>query len=81
MFDLETVELTWKCQDGKHEEMIRTVYNLIENVLPCLSLDIINLFFQKVSQESRIDEKYLLFLKQFTITALEKQYHSLELQW
>lgn len=79
MFDYETVELTWKCQDGKHEEMIRTVYNLIENVLPYLNLDVINLFFSKVSQESRIDEKYLLFLKQFTLTALEKQYKSLEL--
>lgn len=25
-FTAETVELVWKCQAGKHEEMVRTVY-------------------------------------------------------
>lgn len=28
-FDAQTVSLVWKCQLGKHEEMVRTVYNLI----------------------------------------------------
>lgn len=49
MLDESTVELTWRCQDGKHEEMIRTVYNLIEQVLPSLSLEVVNMFFAKVS--------------------------------
>ena len=25
----EIVDMIWKCQQGKHEEMVRTVYNLI----------------------------------------------------
>lgn len=29
----------------------------------------------------RVDEKYIVFLKQFTLTALEKQYKTLEMQW
>lgn len=72
MFDESTVELTWRCQDGKHEEMIRTVYGLIENVLPALSLEVINMFFAKMCQQQNFDEKYILFLKQFTIIALQK---------
>ena len=32
----DTVDLMWKCQLGKHEEMVRTVYNLIQEVLPGL---------------------------------------------
>jgi hypothetical protein len=72
MFDESTVELIWRCQDGKHEEMIRTVYGLIENVLPALSLEVINMFFAKMCQQQNFDEKYILFLKQFTIIALQK---------
>lgn len=66
MFDESTVELTWSCQDGKHEEMIRTVYTLIEQTLPSLPLEVINLFFTKINQEQRYDEKFLTFLKQFS---------------
>lgn len=75
MLDEATIELIWKCQDGKHEEMIRTVYNLIEQVLPSLNIKIVNFLFLKIQQEQRIDEKFILFLKQFTFSALEKQYH------
>ena len=28
-FDGAAVEIVWACQMGKHEEMVRTVYNLI----------------------------------------------------
>jgi len=63
VLDEATVELLWRCQDGKHEEMIRTVYNLIEQVLHHVNLDVVNLFFAKISQEHNYDEKYLLFLR------------------
>jgi len=36
-FDAQTVSLVWKCQMGKHEEMVRTVYNLIQEILPFLN--------------------------------------------
>lgn len=48
---------------GKHEEMVRTVFKLIEEVQPELTLDVIDLFFAKVEQNKIIDEKFLLFLK------------------
>jgi hypothetical protein len=50
-------------------------------VLPSLDLEVINMFFAKVSQETRQDEKYLLFLKHFTFIALDKQYYKLDAQW
>jgi hypothetical protein len=31
-FDDETVNLLWKAQEGKFEDMVRAVYNLIEDV-------------------------------------------------
>jgi len=48
LFDESIVELIWKCQQGKHEEMVRTVYNLIQEVLPYLTLPIIDSFFEKI---------------------------------
>jgi len=48
IFDESIVELIWKCQQGKHEEMVRTVYNLIQEVLPYLTLPIIDSFFEKI---------------------------------
>jgi hypothetical protein len=61
--------------------MVRTVYNLIEQVIPYLKLDVIDLFFAKVAQTKTFDEKFLLFLKEFSTYAFQKQYQSLELQW
>lgn len=48
-FDFETVELIWKCQAGKHEEMVRTVYQVIETILPCLSTELIDCFYARIS--------------------------------
>lgn len=81
MFNEAVVDLVWSCQDGKHEEMIRTVYNLIEHVLPLLTLDTINLFFDRVKKEQRYDEKFIVFLNKFTQIALERQYYMLEETW
>ena len=52
--------------------MVRTVFKLIEEVMPDLSLDVIDLFFTKVEQNKIIDEKFLLFLKEFSIIAFNK---------
>lgn len=74
-FDASLVDLTWRCQLGKHEEMVRTVYKLIEEVVPSLELDVLDLYFTKVDQTKTFDEKFLLFLKEFSINAFQKQYH------
>jgi len=59
---------------GKHEEMVRTVYKLIEEVVPKLNLEVINLFFTKIEQTQSFDEKFLLFLKEFSVHAFTKLY-------
>jgi len=72
--DASIVDLTWRCQEGKHEEMVRTVYNLIENLLPHVNLSVFDLYFQKISKDPKIDSKFLSFLKEFSIRALTRQY-------
>jgi len=76
LFDESIVELIWKCQQGKHEEMVRTVYNLIQEVLPYLSLPIIDSFFEKIKSmpPPQIDEKYLVFMREFSKEAFKKRY-------
>src|SRR5260221_388375 len=44
----ETIDLIWKCQQGKHEEMVRVVYNIIKDIVPSISLEYIDLFFTKI---------------------------------
>jgi hypothetical protein len=69
----ETIELIWKCQLGKHEEMVRVVYNIIKDLVPFISPAFIDLFFAKIQSvpHQQYDEKFLVFLKDFTQRALE----------
>ena len=80
-FDAAMVDLIWRCQQGKHEETVRAVYKLIQDVMPDLSVDVIDLFFAKVEQTKIIDEKFLLFLKEFSIIAFHKQIYTNEQTW
>jgi hypothetical protein len=49
--------------------------------MPDLSVDVIDLFFAKVEQTKIIDEKFLLFLKEFSIIAFHKQIYTNEQTW
>lgn len=75
-FDASTVALVWKCQLGKHEEMVRTVYNLILEIMPFLSIEVIDLFYSKIEQmpPQQYDEKFLVFLSEYTKLALSTRY-------
>jgi hypothetical protein len=44
----EMIELIWKCQLGKHEEMVRVVYNIIKDLVAFIPLDFIDLFYSKI---------------------------------
>jgi hypothetical protein len=47
-FDASGVELIWKAQLGKHEDIVRNVYNLIQDISPILDLNCINEFFNRI---------------------------------
>ena len=81
LFDESIVELIWKCQQGKHEEMVRTVYNLIQEVLPYLTLPIIDSFFEKIKSmpPAQIDEKYIVFMREFSKEAFKRRYEQAQL--
>jgi hypothetical protein len=57
----------------KHEEMVRIVYNVIQEISPVLPLNLINEFFKRIRQvpQNQYDEKFLNFLKELTSRALE----------
>jgi len=70
---LEIVDLVWKCQQGKHEETVRVVYGLINDVVEDLPPQLLELLYTKIAEvpPSQHSEMYLLFLKDFTMRALE----------
>jgi hypothetical protein len=35
----EIVDLVWKCQIGKHEDMVRVVYSTIQEILPEITVE------------------------------------------
>jgi hypothetical protein len=61
---------------GKHEEMVRVIYNIIKDLVPFISQEYIDGFYDKIKTVSpkSFDDKFLLFLKQFTMKALENYY-------
>jgi len=64
----ELLELLWKCQREKHEDIVRAVMETIKEILNYLKLDQIRLLYQKVKEiplES-YDEKLIHFMKDFT---------------
>jgi len=69
----EIVDLVWKCQQGKHEETVRVVYGLINEVVEDLPPALLDSLFQKISEvpRSEYSEMYLLFLKDYTLRALD----------
>jgi len=54
--------------------MVRNVYSVIEKLIPYLNINLINGFFTKIQEHQQIDEKFLIFLKNFSNKALEKHY-------
>lgn len=72
----ESVDLLWRCQLGKHEEMVRVVYATIQELVPCIDVASVDQFFIRIQSvpASQYDDKFLEFLKDFTLKALENYY-------
>lgn len=64
--------MIWNCQQGKHEETVRVVYALINEVVPNIPEPLLDNLFAKISSvpQDQYQEMYLDFLKEFTIRAL-----------
>ena len=68
----QIIDMIWNCQQGKHEETVRVVYALINEVVPNLPEPLLDNLFAKISSvpQDQNQEMYLDFLKEFTIRAL-----------
>jgi len=64
----DVVEMIWKCQQGKHEETVRVVYGLINEVVGDLSQKQVEILYQKIASvpQAQYSEMYLNFLKEFS---------------
>lgn len=73
MLNQQIIDLVWKCQQGKHEETVRVVYTLINEVVEDLSPPLLEAIHSKIAEvpPSQYSEMYLAFLKEFTLKALE----------
>ena len=68
----QIIDMIWNCQQGKHEETVRVVYALINEVVPNIPEPLLDNLFAKISSvpQDQYQEMYLDFLKEFTIRAL-----------
>ena len=64
--------MVWKSQQGKHEETVRVVYNMIIEIIDHLPIPLLQFLFVKVQDvpESQYSEMYLQFIKDYTLRAL-----------
>lgn len=64
--------MVWSCQQGKHEETVRVVYGLINEVVTDIPAELVTTLFAKVAQQpaEEYSEMYIEFLKEFTLRAL-----------
>ena len=77
-FDESCVSIVWRCQEGKHEEMVRIVYALIQEISGHLNINLLNEFFERIRTvpQKMYDEKFLTFLKELTQKALTQTFLS-----
>jgi hypothetical protein len=71
----EIIDMVWKCQQGKHEETVRVVYGLINEVVEDLPPQLLEALFEKIAAvpSSEHCEMYLMFLKEFSLRAFEAE--------
>ena len=77
------VDLLWKCQQGKHEEDVRVVFGLINEVSSELSVSLLDQLFAKAETRAgeQIDDLFMNFLKEFTQSALQVAEQALMRTW
>ena len=71
----DIIDLLWRCQQGKHEDIVRVVYDIIKDLVEFLNVDEIKLLNEKIKAIplDAYDEKMITFMKSFTIAAFTAQ--------
>lgn len=71
IFSSEIVEYLWFCCKDKHEDIIRSTYDLIQEIALYMPLERLAQMWSKIQniKENEFDEKAVTFLKNFTINA------------
>ncbi len=71
----EMLELLWKCQQDKHEDLVRAVYDTVKDIVEFLSPENIRFINAKLMAYplEAYDEKLISFTKDFTLKAYASQ--------
>lgn len=67
----DILEMLWKCQQEKHEDIVLAIYNAIKNIVEFLTPQQIQFIYEKIKNFSldHYDEKLIGFMKNFTASA------------
>lgn len=68
----QILDRIWICQDGKHEETVRVIYQVIIDIVPDLPTELLHYFYDKIqnSVTEGLSAEKINFLKDFTNQAL-----------
>ena len=63
------VELLWKCQEGRHEDIMLAVYDTLSELISFLNLEAIHYIFKKIKEIpiEKYNEKILNFMRTFML--------------
>jgi ubiquitin carboxyl-terminal hydrolase 9/24 len=69
------LDMIWGCSQAKHESFVRTIYQVILELVPKLTLQQCRHMFNLIKSvpSTCYDEKYLKFVKDFSVLAIEVQ--------
>ena len=64
----DILELLWKCQEEKHEDIVRAIYDTIKNLVEFLNPECIKFLYDKISSQQleSYNLMFLTFIKDFT---------------
>jgi len=76
------LELLWKCQIDKHEDIIRSVYDTIRELIEYMNFEEMKFILNKFRgiPLEKYDEKLLNFMKDFSLKAYATQYRNERLE-
>jgi hypothetical protein len=72
-FSTELVEMLWLCCSEKHEDIVRATLDLVRDLAVCMPLEKLSIFSAKLKamKESDFDEKFVTFLKNYTLNTMK----------
>lgn len=72
-FTVDIVDMLWVCCSQKHEDIVRSTLDLVQDLANFMPLDMLGYFSSKLRslKENEFDEKLVSFLKNYTLNTMK----------